>query len=72
MSVRRRIVGRFRVNCVICPGYHDGGTGSTGKGMFCNMAMIAVVVRYKLLSGFSCTCYYKSFAAVVNIRRRPS
>lgn len=32
-SVRVSNVGNSRVNFVICPGYHDGGTGSDGNGM---------------------------------------
>lgn len=33
-SVRRRIAGSILANCVMWPGYHDGGTGRIGKGIF--------------------------------------
>ena len=38
-SVRRRRTGSWRRNCVMCPGYHDGGAGRAGNGMCCNIAV---------------------------------
>lgn len=39
-SVRVSSAGNCRVNLVICPGYHDGGTGSAGNGMLVRTACI--------------------------------
>lgn len=33
-SVRVSREGSIRVNFIMCPGYHDGGAGSRGNGMW--------------------------------------
>ena len=37
-SVLFSSVGSIRWNCSMCPGNHDGGAGSAGKGMCVSMA----------------------------------